>query len=659
MKRIKVKKHIIGRAVSVICLFILMAASVCLLSSCNFKTNPYLNNLDIDIALHSDGSARITETHVVVFGARDDDWWNYYKTISLVDLGGSHGVTRSDFEDFVCTVDGKDYPVEYNSYNMDYISSAQKNQMRGSAYTYFKSSSKLEIGVVMPDFYRGTRTITFSYTLTNLMTGYADRAGLYYKFVDETNTLSIKNLNAKVTFPSVDKLEDIAVWTHIDDGNGSGIIQAADTVVYQAEELPEEKYFETRLLLPKDGYELKKTNNATFSDINAEESKWQEDFRREAQRAKNFRIADYVLAALTVVLSVIILIFIYIKRKPRPDPDAPIYIREIPTGWTAGEMAPVYHYYGKYEVSDAMSATILDLCRRHYIDIKPGDKKKSAEILVNNYDISDLKPHERIVYELLYKCGGNAAFTMKYFESFAEKNSAYFGKKIEEFKNATYGMSQGMGITPKNKLDKFGKIASGLSKFACCVGIILLVATVILSFIGFFMVFTALALILSGVATLILTRKQKPPLSENGQKTYDKFRALGRFMTDFSNMDKHELPQLILWEEYMVYATAMGIADKVAEQLEIAYPEYKEMVSNGYYRRDNTFLILYLLSPSLRFSTNFALAATINGITKSVARINLNNKLAKSAGKISKGIGGGGGFRGGGGGFGGGGMGAR
>ena len=53
----------------------------------------------------------------------------------------------------------------------------------------------------------------------------------------------------------------------------------------------------------------------------------------------------------------------------------------------------------------------------------------------------------------------------------------------------------------------------------------------------------------------------------------------------FSMIDKKELPEIVLWEEYLVYATAFGIADKVLKQLKIAYPsiENTENLSNGVY----------------------------------------------------------------------------
>ena len=43
------------------------------------------------------------------------------------------------------------------------------------------------------------------------------------------------------------------------------------------------------------------------------------------------------------------------------------------------------------------------------------------------------------------------------------------------------------------------------------------------------------------------------------------------FMEDFSLIDQKRLPSIVIWEKYLVYATAFGIADKVIKQLKIVY----------------------------------------------------------------------------------------
>ncbi len=52
-----------------------------------------------------------------------------------------------------------------------------------------------------------------------------------------------------------------------------------------------------------------------------------------------------------------------------------------------------------------------------------------------------------------------------------------------------------------------------------------------------------------------------------------KWEAFKRYITTFSLMKQHPPQSVIIWEEYMVYATAMGVAKKTAKALETVLPE--------------------------------------------------------------------------------------
>ena len=107
-------------------------------------------------------------------------------------------------------------------------------------------------------------------------------------------------------------------------------------------------------------------------------------------------------------------------------------------------------------------------------------------------------------------------------------------------------------------------------------------------------------------------------------------------------MDKHEIPSLIIWEHYLVYAVTLGVASEVIKQLEIVFPNmqdgdyhfgygwYTYGNINGFHSMENSFKDI---SESIKDSIKSARAAVS---------------------KTSSGSGGGGGFSSGGGGGGGG-----
>ena len=97
-------------------------------------------------------------------------------------------------------------------------------------------------------------------------------------------------------------------------------------------------------------------------------------------------------------------------------------------------------------------------------------------------------------------------------------------------------------------------------------------------------------------------------------------------------MDQKEVPELILWEKYMVYASVFGNADKVLKQLKVRYPEFSDQ---EYLRTHGTYF--YLLA-NTNFNNSF-----VSTVNSSMQRAYSSSVAAASA---SSGGGYGGGFSG-------------
>lgn len=75
-------------------------------------------------------------------------------------------------------------------------------------------------------------------------------------------------------------------------------------------------------------------------------------------------------------------------------------------------------------------------------------------------------------------------------------------------------------------------------------------------------------------------------LTQEGEDEYAKWRGLYNFLNSDTLINDRTLPELALWEQYLVYATAFGIADKVINAIRIRCPEYanSQLLNNSYYR---------------------------------------------------------------------------
>jgi len=60
-----------------------------------------------------------------------------------------------------------------------------------------------------------------------------------------------------------------------------------------------------------------------------------------------------------------------------------------------------------------------------------------------------------------------------------------------------------------------------------------------------------------------------------------KLQGLKNYLSDFSKLDERESVQVELWEEYLIYAQLLGIADKVENEFEQIYPEYLKIASEN------------------------------------------------------------------------------
>ena len=125
-----------------------------------------------------------------------------------------------------------------------------------------------------------------------------------------------------------------------------------------------------------------------------------------------------------------------------------------------------------------------------------------------------------------------------------------------------------------------------------------------------------------------------------GWEEHERWNGLKKYMEDFSLLKEREIPELALWEKFMVYATAFGIAEKVLKQLKVAYPQLTDEYMMNHYR---TMYYMNTFNVGREFGSSMS-----------------RGYQSYASSRMSSGSGGGGGFSGGGGGgFGGGGGGGR
>lgn len=623
------------------------------------KGDIWLERLEVEAVVKTDGSMRVTETWTVK--ATDGPYRNLYRTIGLYDQDFR---TTSSVEDIsVRDEAGNEY--RYNAQLSAFgISSAASipSGLENAWYLYEKSSSEVELGLIMPPMSEGERSYTFRYTVTDMVGRYADTMRLYWQNLSTAFSLYVESYHATIKLPG-GTTEGVRAWLHCEDPDSFLTIES-DKLDIKVAGLAAETQVEVRALIPTDsGITTDKASEVSkFDEIVDEETKWQEEWIAEQKRRNAIAIADIVIfVALLLGAGAYLVLTRYFNRRVKGD--YPPYYREIPEGWSPAELGQVFYYYDgsaakKSNRGKLLSATILDLARRKCLVITPVGSGEDYTIDVSGVlpaQKEDLKPHERILLTLLEKtqasCNG-APFTMDDFERYAKGNARSVDADIKAFDRAAREKFRASRLVGSfDTLQKLSPVLGGGS----------LLLGVVLFFLNVPMFWIVPGLIAFGLAVMLGTPKI-PALNAAGEALYMQAVGLKRYMLDFSNLKEYDIPKLVLWEEYLVYATMMGISKEVVKNLKMVYKEFAEYdARGGVYNPTFGYLYTYMwLSSGVRgggFDFGGRMDTAIDNIARSVHAI--ANPRPTGRGRGGFGGFGGGGFGGGGGGFGGGGGGAR
>ena len=134
----------------------------------------------------------------------------------------------------------------------------------------------------------------------------------------------------------------------------------------------------------------------------------------------------------------------------------------------------------------------------------------------------------------------------------------------------------------------------------------------------------------------------RPRIGETGREYVAKWRAFRRFLQKFSSLPEAPALAVIIWEQYLVYATALDVADEVEKQVKALIPE-QELPSP------------WKGAPSGTSGLSFIHSFRSVPVYSAASAANISSSISSgSIGSFSSSSGGGGGFSGGGGGGGGG-----
>src|SRR5699024_7133677 len=92
----------------------------------------------------------------------------------------------------------------------------------------------------------------------------------------------------------------------------------------------------------------------------------------------------------------------------------------------------------------------------------------------------------------------------------------------------------------------------------------------ILAFISFafdlVVVSVVIVILVIALIIFVVTRRF---FTHKGALDYAKWMAHKKFLEDFSRFNEKELPEVTLWDKYLVYAVVLGCADNLSKEMNI------------------------------------------------------------------------------------------
>lgn len=228
------------------------------------------------------------------------------------------------------------------------------------------------------------------------------------------------------------------------------------------------------------------------------------------------------------------------------------------------------------------------------------------EIIPN---LKPLTPTEEQYFNLIIRHANGMYIPLKAFQKKVSSDYDYTNSFINNIKNSIMNIGVSQGYLQKAKYKEPKENAKGWAIMFEVVGVLLITVgnfasyqtRLDLAFGSFFILgigFIASAIYLKAVS------KKYILLTQFGEDEYAKWRGLYNFLNSETLMKERTVIELAIWEQYLIYATAFGISEKVIKALKIRCQDtsMSPVLRNPYFRTR----AFYRSSHSFRTATRTA-----------------------------------------------------
>ena len=434
--------------------------------------------------------------------------------------------------------------------------------------------------------------VYLEYDMPKVVKVYNDVGEIQYKVWGEEWDEDLDSLRATITFPDNEKLE---YW--INPPSSDAQAEWDDNILFIASDgVSSGKYVEARAIIPLSEF----TDDAPYAQhINKNAKDEIEKIQKDGENQQGFlnSIGSFMNWLLALVLAVPIAIYTKFGREPKTDYQA-IYEHEPPTKDPPAFVNALMESMSK-DVGDlnqeAFQATIMDLINRGKLGVDSEDDTeftKTTFVTVKNTEGLERFEQELIRILKAYELDGKISFSYMQdclrSESQARSFQDKYNNWCENFKR---------DYLPDDVLKEyFDNTGADLLMFsgigAIVLGVILVGFSFLFDFKGDFIT-TIIGVLMGiiGIGSFFIPSGIPGRYTVKGKLYAEKWSKFKKFLQDYSLIKEHPPESIAIWNEYLVYATALGVADKVYKTMKM---HVYDGLNDTSYTTNDLFMFYYL-----------------------------------------------------------------
>ncbi|MFO7881066.1 MAG: DUF2207 domain-containing protein [Kosmotogaceae bacterium] len=403
-------------------------------------------------------------------------------------------------------------------------------------------------------------TLHVKYKAKNVLEVGKDTSQVLRKFWGEGWDSVARNITGRFIFPNTVNIEE--VYMHPD----GKLSESGNDFEIFIDKLPPNTFAEARFILSgtTNVANAVQNNDLSLAEVNKIENRY-------ATTLVFKKTLPYVLLA--VVVALLIVIYLRYGREPKVSYNAE-YEREIPYNDSPDVVNSIVRHFSRGLDDDGISATLMSLYKKDYIDIK-GDKKKPVLKIDQEKNPDKLSATEKALLKVLETGATKGKFDFKKLQKLVKKDrklAIKFNKNMNSYKNEVTKQAKSKNYTIY-KGNVYAKLVAALA--------ILLGGVILPIWISSpptrMLLQNALIMIpvawIFGAVIFMFPKVVFARRTKEGTIYHKKWMALREFLKNYSLISERPPESVTLWEDYLIYGTALGIADQVEKALQKLVPE--------------------------------------------------------------------------------------